>query len=229
MANSPRILSTKKLTKPQQELLLNKGFALVHRDFIKIEYSDITETSINDAIIITSKNGVKGLQVNNLIDTIKTKQVYCVGSKTKQLLETLAINVTASFTNAKTLGDYIVANLSEISFTYFCGNIRRKELPELLHQHNITLQEVITYKTMFSPKRMDGTYDGILFFSPSLVESYFFNNSLTKATAFCIGKTTENTIKTYTKNYKTATVPTVENVIVQVVKHFNTTLQDDTK
>ncbi|GLB53139.1 uroporphyrinogen III methyltransferase [Neptunitalea chrysea] len=217
-----RILSAKKLTSSQQELLLNKGFALVHTDFIKIAFIDVVEPPKYDHIIITSKNGVLSLEHNHLIQTLSNANFYCVGSKTASLLASKNLNVIKSFPNSKELGSYIIEHLPEERFSYFCGNIRRKEMPRMLKKNNIPLEEIVAYKTFFAPQDIPGKFDAVLFFSPSQAESFFFSNKLQNAMAFCIGKTTEDTVRPYTNNIITATQPTIENVIVQVVKHFKT-------
>lgn len=218
--NTVRILSTKKLEAAQQELLLNKGFGLVQADFIKTDILPIEISDIHSNIIITSQNGVKSIVKNGLTDTLRAKNIFCVGSKTAEALTQQNLWVSHTFENAAEMAQYIVENNSHLAFTYFCGNLRRKELPEILQKKGIVLQEVIAYKTLFAPQLIAGTYDGVLFFSPSLVESYFFNNSLENGTAFCIGKTTANAVSMYTNNVVIANRPTVENVIVQVVNYF---------
>lgn len=218
--NTKRILSTRKLTTAQQELLLNKGFSLVQADFIKIDFMKFSASNLHPNIIITSKNGVLSLEKQGFLNLLAAKNVYCVGTKTANLLTEKGIEVQQSFSNATALGEFIVSEKNTEAFTYICGNIRRKELPNLLKEHNITLDEKIAYKTMFSPLKTHSDFDGVLFFSPSLVESYFFNNQLS-GTAFCIGETTAKAAAQYTKNIVTATQPSIENVIVQVVKHFN--------
>ncbi|GLB48236.1 uroporphyrinogen-III synthase [Neptunitalea lumnitzerae] len=224
--NTIRILSTKVLSAAQQELLLNKGFALVQADFIKVAFTDIKENTVCNNVIISSKNGVLSLEHNNLLSALNTKTIYCVGAKTASLITSKALTVTKSFANSKELGNYLVAEKKEEKFTYFCGNIRRKEMPSLLKKNNIYLEEVVSYKTFFAPQEIPGKFDGVLFFSPSQAESFFFSNKLQNAIAFCIGTTTEDAIKPYTKNTITATQPTIENVIVKVVKHFNKELNE---
>lgn len=215
-----RILSTKKLLDPQRELLLNKGFRLVEADFIKIEYTDISATRFYPYIIVTSQNGVKSIEKNGLTAKLKESFFFCVGTKTAEAINRLGLHVSGTFLSAEELGNHLVIYENTKAFTYFCGNIRRKELPELLTQNNIVLEEVVAYKTLFSPQRINGMFDGVLFYSPSLVESYFFSNTLVNGTAFCIGETTATAALAYTQKIVTATKPTIENVIVQVVKYF---------
>jgi len=96
--------------------------------------------------------------------------------------------------------------------------LRRDEIPELLRKNNVSFTEVLVYKTVLKPKTFERTFDGVLFFSPSAVESFTKDNKLEDTTAFCIGTTTAAEAEKHTNNIVTATKPTIENVIVQVVK-----------
>ncbi|MEX2349552.1 MAG: uroporphyrinogen-III synthase [Flavobacteriaceae bacterium] len=210
----PTVLSTKKLSEPQRNLLLQAGIGLVEYDSISIETVDFgVEENIENAII-TSQNAVKALvdkkaQINNC---------FCVGEKTKTLLEANGYPVKIKADYGKELAAIIVKKFPDERFTFFCGNLRRDELPAILQENNIAFTEVEVYKTVVKPKKFDRSFDGILFFSPSGVESFTKENTLDNTTAFCIGTTTAAEAEKHTDKIKIATKPTIENVIVQVVK-----------
>jgi len=104
---------------------------------------------------------------------------------------------------------------------FFCGNLRRNELPTILKENNVNYTEQIVYKTLYNEKRFDRTFDGILVFSPSGIQSFVSENQLHKSMAFCIGNTTASEVKKHTEAIVVANKPTVENVIVQAAKYFN--------
>ena len=88
---------------------------------------------------------------------------------------------------------------SEVIF--FCGDQRRDELPGLLKKNKIEVKEIVVYKTIATPKKIEKKYDGILFFSPSAVKSFFQKNKLDKQVMlFAIGNTTADEIKKFSKN-----------------------------
>jgi len=89
-----------------------------------------------------------------------------------------------------------------------------------LKKKKIKFQEIEVYKTSLNPKPFSQEFDGILFFSPSAVQSFTAENELKNSTIFCIGKTTASEAKKHSNNIITATKPSIENVIVQVVKYF---------
>lgn len=217
MNTAPTILSTKKLSVSQKELLLNAGLGFVEYNAIKIEFleADI-KTEIQNAIF-TSKNAVKVV----LNSKCKIQNCFCVGENTKKLLEENGQNVVETAQNASDLAEIIIKNYKSEAFLFFCGNLRRDELPDILKNNNVDLKEQIVYKTYTSIKEFSRFFEGILFFSPSGVQSYISRNSISKDTVvFCIGNTTALEAKKYTDAIIVANKPTVENVIVQAVKHL---------
>ncbi len=210
------ILSTKKLTIAQKELLLNTGIGFVEYSAIQIEFFEsMVEGKIQNAIF-TSKNAVKAI----LNSEMNISNCFCVGENTKKLLEENGQKVIETAQNASDLAKTIVKKYKNDSFLFFCGNLRRNELPDLLNQHNIELKEEIVYKTHQNLKKFDRSFDGILFFSPSAIQSYVEENKMNNSIAFCIGKTTASEARKHTKNIIIANKPTVENVIVQTAKYF---------
>ena len=119
------------------------------------------------------------------------KNCFCVGHKTKFILEKNGLKVIEIGQNATELAQKIAKNYKNCVFYYFCGTIRREELPKALKSEKISLFEVKTYKTALKTKKFDQNWDGILFFSPSGVASYISENKDQRNThAFCIGQTT---------------------------------------
>ena len=212
----PSVLTTKKLTKSQESLLFNAGIAWVNYSAIQIEFhKNIQLPELIEYAIITSKNAWLSINKNT-----KIENAFVVGSKTEQVLKEANIAIIEKADNAKDLANRIIENHTEKSFTFLCGNKRREELPKLLQQNQIELKEIEVYKTKLNPKKFDQEFDGILFFSPSAVQSFFQLNKSKNEIAFCIGNTTANEAKKYTSAIKIANQPTVENVIVQVVKEL---------
>ncbi|MCF8713725.1 uroporphyrinogen-III synthase [Joostella atrarenae] len=210
------ILSTKKLTTTQRNILEEAEINCIEEDFIKIESQDFKCPQVIENAIFTSQNAVKSVANHN----ITIKNCFCVGDKTEALLKHHGFTVAEKAYQAQLLAERIVAFHSEKDFTLFCGNIRREELPKLLKENNIKLEEIQVYETQLTSKNMFRTYDGVLFFSPSAVESYSQRNLFEDTTVFCLGKTTEAAARKHTNNIITANRTTVENVLVQVIKHF---------
>jgi uroporphyrinogen-III synthase len=89
-----------------------------------------------------------------------------------------------------------------------------------LTKNNINVQEIECYKTSFTPRKIENKYRGILFYSPSGIESFLKENTAGDTTVFCIGETTAAAAKKYFKNVIVAELPTVESLIKSVNQYF---------
>ncbi len=215
------IFSTKKLSEAQKKLLPTT-VKVEDSDFIKIRFNRMAPKVVKQEIenvILTSKNGVESLLHNYTSDELQFKNIYCVGRRTKKLIEQKIGKVTYSARNADKLSEYLINEISGQEVTYFCSDLRLDTLPAKLSQNNIIVNEVEAYKTMYSPSKVDDNVNGVLFYSPSTVESYIKENEADKI-AFCIGDTTAKEAAKFFKEVKTAKLPTVESVIELVNTHF---------
>jgi len=211
------VLSTKKLSPSQKQLLLNAGIGLVEYDAIQIEFIDFkTGTRAFKNAVITSKNTAKAILKKDL----KIENCYCVGEKTAAFLKENNFNIAEIADYGINLAQIIIEKYPNENFAFFCGNERRDELPAILKKNNVKFEELEVYKTSLKPKQFEREFEGILFFSPSGVKSFVSENKLDKSIAFCIGSTTASEAKKHTSNIIIANKPSLENVIVQAVKYF---------
>ena len=128
--------------------------------------------------------------------------------------------IAGSAKNATALAEEITIS-GDPKIIFFCGNKRLEDLPRLLNSRNIEVEEVIVYKTELVPQKIIDDYEGIAFFSPSAVESFFSENTLSKnIICFSVGKTTTEAIRKYTGNHvHTTEKPTEENVIEMAIRY----------
>jgi len=157
----------------------------------------------NTAVVFTSMNAADAI-INTLSNSLIVPKwrIYCMGGTTRKNITTYfgANAIVAVGNNAFDLAEQIV-NHEEASVAFFCGNIRRNELPLTLKQNNISFIEKVVYKTIVTPQKINETIDAILFFSPSAVESFFSINKVHFSTVlFAVGSTTANTIAQYSTN-----------------------------
>ena len=75
------VLSTKKLSPSQRELLVNAGISLVEYNAIKIEFVPFKVPSNIENAIFTSQNGVNTFFVNISEGKIKLKTVFALVKK----------------------------------------------------------------------------------------------------------------------------------------------------
>ncbi len=215
-----RILSTKVLLPNQKQFLLNANFSVVETDFIQIQYKLFELNHTNETLIFTSQNAVLSILQHPNIEALKQKTVFCVGLKTKALLEENGFKVEAYTGYAVDLTEIISLVYSDSSYTFFSGNLRRDVLPEMLKENSVIFNEIEVYETIITPQKINTKPDGILFYSPSGVESYLKENKITDEMCFCIGNTTANALQTITENIIIANQPSVENVIIQCINYY---------
>lgn len=220
MAKSAQILSTKILSPLQKQELTKAGIEVIEADFIKTENKPFELKNLNESLIFTSQNAVHSVLSNPKSEELKSKNVYCVGLKTKILLSENGFNVVAYTGYASDLAEIITLIYRNESYTFFSGNLRRDTLPNALKEAGIKLNEIQVYETSLQPQKIKSPVDAILFFSPSGVESYLKDNSIKKETCFCIGETTAEALHKITKNIIIADQPTIEDVIEDVINEY---------
>jgi uroporphyrinogen-III synthase len=132
--------------------------------------------------------------------------------------------VEAAAPDATVLAQRIIKNKIEDKIIFFCGDRRRMELPVLLHENGIEIEEIEVYTTIETPQKIEKEYDGILFFSPSAVTSFFRNNSVSdKTTLFAIGNTTADEIKKYSRNKIVISDEATKKILIEeAIKFFQT-------
>jgi uroporphyrinogen-III synthase len=220
MSNPINILSTKILLSNQKQALLDAGFSVTEANFIKTENSDFDLKGINNNLIFTSQNAAQSVLLHPKCEELKSKNVFCVGIKTKALLEENGFNVDVYVDYASDLAEIITLIYSNESFTFFSGNLRKETLPKALKAAKVNFNEIQVYETTLTPQKIKTAVDGILFFSPSAIESYLKDNKIKNEICFCIGETTAEALDKTTRNIIVADQPSVENVIEDVIEEF---------
>ena len=220
MKNAINILSTKILSSNQKQALLDAGFSVNEANFIKTENSDFDLKGIKDNLIFTSQNAAQSVLLHPKVEALKAATVFCVGIKTKALLEENGFTVNVYVDYASDLAEIITLIYSSESFTFFSGNLRKETLPTALKAAKINFNEIQVYETTLTPQKIKTPVDGILFFSPSAIESYLKDNKIKSEICFCIGETTASALDKITRNIIVADQPSVENVIEDVIEEL---------
>jgi uroporphyrinogen-III synthase len=218
------ILSTKTLSAQQRQAFLDANFDLLEQDFIEIKNNFFQLNKINMNLIFSSQNAVLSLMEQNGWEILKTKNVFCVGIKTKELLEANGFTVDVYMDYASELAEIITLIYNKQSYTFLSGNLRKETLPEALKSEGIAFNEIEVYQTTLAPFKISEQekFDGILFFSPSAVESYLTDNKIKNEICFCVGTTTAKTLElNKVKNIVIAETPTIDEVIVDVIHYYN--------
>ncbi len=221
MVNTIKIVSTKKLSSNQKQELLDANFEVIDQDFIQTKTTNFALEKVNQNLIFTSQNAVQSILQHPKYDDLKSKNVFSVGMKTKELLTENGFNVIAYTGYAADLAEIISLIYNKERFTFFSGNLRRDVLPNTLQENGIEFNEIQVYETDLTPKKIAKKCEGILFFSPSAVESYIKSNTIKGEMCFCIGETTAEALENIKiKNIVIADKPSVENVIAAVIEYY---------
>lgn len=227
------ILSTRPVAATSIDAAAVAGIKIDVRSFIETTpiatatvVEDIQQTICSNAtIIFTSMNAVEAV-ADHLNSKSLDWKIYCLGSTTKELCEQYfgAASIIGTASHATALAELIVENGVSGSLIFFCGDRRRDELPDILRKHHLSLKEIIVYETNSIHPTLEKNYDGILFFSPSAVES-FFNSTrrVDGVVMFAIGKTTASAIRNYTdQKIIISDHPGKEHLVQKSITYFST-------
>ena len=186
-----------------------------------------TETA---TVVFTSMNAVDAVTI--FLDGHQPDwSIYSIGTATARLITTYfgEEKIAATASDAASLAAKIAEDRFTDEVIFFCGDQRRDELPEILRQNNIEVNEIVVYQTIATPHKIDKAYYGILFFSPSAVQSFFSKNKITDRTIlFAIGNTTANEIRKYLPHGKAGSTnkiiisdqPGKENLVAKMIEYF---------
>jgi len=180
----------------------------------------------NITAVFTSKNAT--LAFLQIVNAEVSWKIFCIGQSTKKSVAKVfgEEKISGTADNALQLADVILQDAEIKKVIFFCGKQRRKDLPAKLGLAEIEVEEIVVYETFETPQKISRkNYDGILFFSPSAVKSFFSLNKINNLTQiFAIGKTTAHTIRQHVnRELKIAEIPGEQNVINTVISHFSTT------
>ncbi len=231
--NSIQILCTRPLKDEIIQQALQNEIEICVIPFIKTE--SVISAAITNTIqllarkkitaIFTSMNAVSS--VTEQLQAIPNWNIYSLSGTTKDLITSFfgETNLVATARNASQLSHLIIEAKNDTPIVFFTGNLRLDTLPQYLTKQNISYEEVVVYNTTQIPIKIERLFDGILFFSPSAVHSFFsINNIKDTVVLFAIGDTTADTIKTYTQNKVIIShSPAKEEMLEQVITYFQTT------
>ncbi len=230
MSKQTTLLSTVLLDQPLIDRAAEHGIGLDIMSFIEISsgtgkelWTEVEELcSLPVTAVFTSANAVRAIaQVAQ--NSKPDWNIYCLGNATaKAVCESFdEHSIKGRANDASELGTLIVAHdVCEVVF--FCGDKRLDTLPEILHSNDISVHELVVYHTAETPAKMAKQYDGILFFSPSGVSSFFSINHAEPGTVFfAIGHTTANALGEYTSDKPVISrMHSKEGLIDEAIQYF---------
>jgi uroporphyrinogen-III synthase len=229
--NKITILSTRPLNETLIDEALQQGIEIDTQSFIETEaiqtievQQEIEQVLLQSAtIVFTSMNAVEAV-AEYMNAVMPDWVIYCIGQTTQQLAKNYfgEQSIAGTADNAADLAELIAEEGYTDEVIFFCGDQRRDELPDILLSNDIQVTEIMVYHTIATPKKIKKFYNGILFFSPSAVNSFFSANKTENVTTlFAIGSTTAGAIKKFSSGtIITSDKPSKENLIEKAINYF---------
>lgn len=214
-----KILSTKMLSENAYERLLAAGHELTQYNAIEAETLPFSAAHY-PYYVCSSQNAVAALKEYwHRQDEVMLKQAtwFCVGSQTGEALETLGLKVSRMAENAEHLIEETLKPLND-RILWLSGVRKTRALEQFINNKGCDYMDC--YLTRLVEKSFNGTYDALLFFSPSGVDSFLKSNKLGQARAFCIGETTAAAARAHTEAISIASKATSMQLALEVIKHF---------
>lgn len=218
-----KILSTRILEPNIIAEANQKGVFIECIPFIDIQYKSIADIipqihniTPQDIFIFTSQHAVQA--AFEILKNLNNK-TYCISGITHQTVQQTNLRVIATASYAGDLIQIMEIN-DKARYILFCGNKRLPTIPTFLQQQQLELLEVVCYENIASPKKVKENYDGIMFYSPSGVNSYFtLNKANHQQKYYCIGNTTATAISKYsTENIIIAEKPEIAAMIQKIME-----------
>ena len=231
MQNKVQILCTKKISESFIQFADENNVCINSLNFIETEESVSDEiknriielSQQNITAIFTSSNATKA--VGKIVKHQTNWKIFCIEPSTKKTVEDIFIHssIAGAAKDAEELSQKIIEDKFVKQIVFFCGNQRRDLMPSELNKNGIEVEELIVYNTIEKPQIVSKKYDGILFFSPSAVRSFFSTNNLEEETViFTIGKTTAEEVKNFSNNTMVVSeIPDTAKLISEVIKYFS--------
>jgi len=207
--NKPRVLCTRPLDKSLIQYVQQHNIDIDAVSFIHINRNHSEEVS--KKIIALAEQKITAVFTSaNAVEAVADKltakpnwDVYCIGGNTKKTISDKLYNksIKGFADTAKELSKIIIKHHPTGIVYFFCGDKRMDYLPKALGDRLIDVEEVTVYKTEQLEVKVDKEYDGIIFFSPSGVKSFFAVNKIKEEVVlFAIGDTTADAITQYSDN-----------------------------
>ncbi len=158
-----------------------------------------------DALIFTSKNGVRAIE--EIDKSWREKEIYSIGQGTSK--EVQKFGVTPTYTAKNSYGDSFAQEIKDRLINkkvlFLRAKVVTSKLNQILINENIDLQEEIIYETVcekYTPSKRPLKNALIIFTSPSTIKCFLKNFDWDETyRAICIGEVTAKALRADMKNY----------------------------
>lgn len=235
-----------KNSQPMTKILFTRPIDDASRTVLREAQLDFTETSflrytpsvsdevlktiragLSQHLVFTSQNAVRiffQTLDNQRLKLPNSTQCYAISGSTKTILQKFNHTPTLTADSAKQLARVILKKTDVRDVTFVCGNLRLPDLPSILTKNNVSVQDLVVYRTEWTPLSIRTPYDAIVFFSTSAVDSFLINNKLNpEMLFFTLGKTTATYLKKKIKaqNVVVASKPELMVLMETIVQNYS--------
>lgn len=232
MENEISILSTRELDSSLIRMAADKGIHIDVSPFIRTEAIDSVEVqqeianaeTMNATVVFSSINAVEAVAAFTS-EGLPAWDIYCVGNNTAERAKSCFpySRICATEDSAADLAEIILEESDAGEIFFFCGNLRRDELPDALRDAGVDVNEINVYQTVALPHKLNKKYNGVMFYSPSGVESFFSSNTpAPEIPLFAIGNTTATAIRKLCGNpVMMPGHPSRESLVEEVIAYYS--------
>lgn len=224
-----KILSTKGLNSTAIEYAESLGVKITCIDYIQTEAVAFEQSAIDwnkiDAAVFTSSNAVKYFfGMGGIVPHGKT--IFSLSGKTAAELREYNVEPTFTAINAAALAGAIIGVKAVKSLLHICGNLKLETIETQMAAAGIKYTPLYVYNTFYGDAQpLTEYYDGIMFFSPSGVQSFARGNSIQPDVIYCcIGQTTADALRAHKVPAQIIVpeIPSPEAMTVEVARYFQT-------
>ena len=216
---NPLVLSTKKLRFHQLERLMGAQCDVIDYDALQIKIQPFSIPKKPNYWVFSSQNAVRSFLANPTASAHQNP-ILCVGEKTKSLLEENGQKVIKTAPNMLELVDFIQKSMKNEYFLHICGSRKLADFAAGMQKSGISYAEVTAYHTHLVSRVQTPEPQGLLFYSPSGVESYLQTNSIGASWCFCIGETTATAVRPLTEHLTVSPKPDADLLVAAAATHF---------
>jgi uroporphyrinogen-III synthase len=174
---------------------LSQHIAIHYHSFLTFKQVNLPETQTSDVLFFSSKRAVDYFLQQTEISENTT--VACIGESTKQHLNAKGIEVNFVGNNPgqpESVSKELAKWLGEKSCTIVLAKESKKSI--LNHLNPSTSNICVVYETYIHSKKINQTFDCIVFTSPSNVEGYLKENKIHENTRIIAwGETTKQYVQ----------------------------------
>jgi uroporphyrinogen-III synthase len=228
-----KILFTRPIDAPSREALSEAKLDFTETSFLRYTPSvseDVLKAiraGLSYHLVFTSQNAVRiffQTLDNQRLKLPHSTECYAISGSTKTMLQHFGHPPILAADSAKLLASAMLKKADIKDVTFVCGNLRLPDLPNALIKNNILVQELVVYRTEWTPLSIRTPYDAIVFFSTSAVDSFLINNKLNpEMPFFTLGKTTATYLKKKIKaqNVIIAPKPELKILMETIIQNCN--------